>query len=217
LDVVRAIDYQQKVIAQGDPYHAMFARLLLGLFLMHMREFEKAENLLTQVIKYSEEERTEYLKTGANMWLGAALAAQGNLAKGIRLVKDASKEFLEYQRNLFYGMSESILGTIYLQILQGTGGKRLSFFARNLGFLLKNVPSAGKNAERHLTNAIQVARQTGAQGFLGQPCLQLGLLYKLKGQKEKAKEFLEEATRAFEYCQSAESLHRAQELLQSMA
>jgi class 3 adenylate cyclase/tetratricopeptide (TPR) repeat protein len=216
LDMVRAVEYPQKVIQQGDPYHAMFARLLLGLFLVHMREFEQAENLLTQVIKYSDEERTEYLKISANMLLGAALAAQGNLAKGIRLVKDASEKFLEHQKNIFYSMSESILGTIYLQILQGAGGKRLSLFAGNIGFLLKNVPSAGKNAERHLTNAIQVARQTGAKGFLGQPCLQLGLLLKLRGQKEKAKEFLLEALRAFEDCKLDVYLQRAQEVLNSL-
>jgi class 3 adenylate cyclase/tetratricopeptide (TPR) repeat protein len=217
MDMVRAIDYQQKVIAQGDPYHAMFARLLVGLFLVHVGEFAKAEEHLTLVIEYSEKEQNEYLKTAANLFLGAALAARGDLVKGIRLVEEASKDFLEHQRKIFYSLSESILGTIYLQVYQGAGDKRFSFLVRNLGFLLKNVPSAGKNAERHLTNAIQVARQTGAQGFLGQPCLQLGLLYKLKGQKEKAKEFLEEATRAFEDCQSAASLHRAQELLQSMA
>jgi predicted ATPase/class 3 adenylate cyclase len=216
-DMVRAIEYQQKVITQGDLFHAMFARFLLGLFLMHMREFASAEEHLTQVIKYSEQEQTEYLRTAANLFLGAALAARGDLVKGIRLVEKASKDFLNYQRNIFYSLSESILGTIYLQIYHGAGDKGLSFFVRNFGFLLKNVLSAGKNAERHLTNAILVARQTGAKGFLGQPCLQLGLLYKLKGRKEKAKEFLWEAVRAFEDCKFEAYLQHTQELLNSLA
>jgi len=217
LDMAPAVECPQKVMAQADPYHAMFARFLLGLFLVQMREFANAEDLLTQVIAYSEKERTEYLKTAANLFLGVALAAQGKLTEGIRLVEDVSRDCLEYQRNIFYCLSETILGSIYLQMIQGSGGKKLSFFFKNFPFLLKNFPVAGKKAEKHLCKAIQVARETGAKGFLGQPCLQLGMLFKLKNKKEKARECLAEAVMVFEECEFSIYLERARELLDSLA
>ncbi len=216
LDMDPAVECVKRVIDRGDPYHAQFAKLLLGMFLVHMREFETAADYLTQVIEYSEKERTEYLKRYANIFLGTALAAQGNLREGISLVESASQEFMEFQRNVLYCLSESILGSIYLQMLQRSGNKSLSFFFKNIGFLIKNIFFVGKKAKRHLTKGIQLARQTGAKGFLGQPCLQMSLLLKLKGQRAKAKECLLEAIEVFEECDFEVHLHRAKELLASL-
>jgi hypothetical protein len=151
------------------------------------------------------------------MHLGLALAAQGSLGEGIKLLESVGGELLESQRNIFYIMSELILGSIYLQIFQRTGSKSLPSFFKNLGFLIKNIPFAGKRAEKHLTKAWQLAKQTGAKGFWGQPCLQLGLLFKLRGQKEKAKEYLLEAIRVFEECKFEVYLKRGKELLDSLA
>ena len=216
LDLDRAVDYAEKVLAQGDPYHTQFARVLLGMFLVHKRKFKEAEEHLTEVIEYSEKQGTEYLKTFANLFLGVALAAQGNLGEGIRRVQSAKKEFVLFQRNIFYGMSEYILGSIYLQILQPTGKKSLAFLLRNLGPLLRIVPFAGKKAEKHLGKAIQLARQTGAKGFLGQPCLQMGVLFKLRGQKEKAREYLGEAIAVFKECYLGVYLQQAEDQMDSL-
>lgn len=216
LDIDPAIECVKKVIDRGDPYHAQFGKLLLGMFLVHMREFETAADYLTQVIDYSEKERTEYLKRYANVFLGIALAAQGKLRKGISLVESASQEAREFQRNVLHGFSESILGSIYLQLLQRTGPARLSSIFKNMGFLVKNYASAGKKAQRHLTKGVELVRQTGAKGFLGQPCLQLGLLFKLKGEKEKAREYLLEAIETFEECDLKVHLEQAKDLLASL-
>jgi class 3 adenylate cyclase/tetratricopeptide (TPR) repeat protein len=216
LDMELAVEHTQKVITQGDPYHAIFGKLLLGMFLVQRREFERAEDLLTQVIAYSETEQTEYLKTTANLFLGVSLAAQGQLAQGIRLVESVSREFMEFHRSVFASLSEFILGNIFLQIFQGSGKKDLAAFCKNFGFLMKNLPFAGKKAERHLTKAVQLARQTGARGFLGQPCLQLGVLFKLRGRRAKAKEYVSEAIRVFEECGFEAHLNHARELLDTL-
>lgn len=215
-DMEPAVACVKKVIDRADPYHVQFGKLLLGMFLVHRREFASAAAYLTQVIDYSEKERTEYLKRYAHMFLGTALAGQGNLQVGISLVESASQEFLESQRNVLNSLAESILGSIYLQIFQGSGNKSLSLVFKNLGFIVKNLFSVGKKAEKHLNRAIQLARATGAQGFLGQPCLQMGTLLKLKGQKEKAREYLAEAIQVFEDCDFQVYLQRAQELQASL-
>jgi class 3 adenylate cyclase/tetratricopeptide (TPR) repeat protein len=216
LDMEPAVECVKKVIDRGDPYHRQFGKLLMGMFLVHMRQFETAADYLTQVIDYSEEERTEYLKRYAHMFLGTALAALGNLQAGICLVESASQEFLEFQRNVLRSLSESILGSIYLQIFQGSGNKRLPLVFKNLGFILKNILFVSRKSEKHLAEAIQLARETGALGFLGQPCLQMGLLMKLKGQKGKAREYLSEAIHIFEECDFQVYLQRAQELQASL-
>ncbi len=213
-DMESAVEHTQKVITQGDPYHAIFGKLLLGMFLVQRREFERAEDLLTQVIAYSETEQTEYLKTIANLFLGVSLAAQGQLAQGVRLVESVSLELMEFNRSVFASLSEFILGNIFLQIFQGSGKKSLAAYCKNFGFLMKNLPFAGKIAERHLTRAVQLARQTGARGFLGQPCLQLGVLFKLRGRRAKAKEYVLEAIRVFEECGFEAYLNHARELLE---
>lgn len=128
----------------------------------------------------------------------------------------SNKRFMQYQRVIFQGWAVFILGTFYLQFLQRSGRKSLSWFFNNVGFLIKNIPFARKKAEMYLTKAIRLARETGARGLLGQPCLQLGLLFKLKGQKEKAKEQLLEAVHVFTECEYEVYLKQAQEQLDSL-
>jgi class 3 adenylate cyclase/tetratricopeptide (TPR) repeat protein len=218
LDMEQAVECARKVLTLGDPYHILFGRVLLGMFLVHMREFKAAEDHLIQVIENSEKHGTEYLKTFANMFLGVAQAAQGDLREGFGLIERSSQEFLNSRRNILYCLSEYILGGLYLQILQrSSGGRGLSFYLRNLGFLVKNAPYAGKKAEKHLTKAVELAELTNAQGFLGQPLMQLGLLFKLKGKTEKSRQCLADAIRVFTDCGLEAYAQRAGELLESLA
>jgi hypothetical protein len=77
-------------------------------------------------------------------------------------------------------------GTGFL-LFQGGGPKRLSIIAKNVGFLIRNVPFASNKAEDHFNKAIEVAEEIGAKGLLGQGYLNLGLLHKAKGKTEQAK------------------------------
>jgi predicted ATPase/class 3 adenylate cyclase len=215
-DMDPAIEYAEKVITQGDPYHVEFAKLSLGMFLVHKGEFETAIDNLSHVIAYSEKHGTEYMKTFANLFLGVALAARGHLAEGFHRIVSSRQEFVELSRNIFYGLSELILGSFYLQLYQRSGSTNLFTLFKNLGFLIKNLPFAAKKAERHLFKAIEVARETGAKGFLGQPCLQMGLLLKLRGRMDEAREFLMEAQEVFEACEMELFVKRTQELLDSL-
>jgi len=81
---------------------------------------------------------------------------------------------------------------------------------------LKNVPSAGKKAEDHFNKAIEVAKEIGAKGTLGQAYLGLGLLHKAKGRRDQAKEFISEAVDLFEQCEAEVHLKQANEALASL-
>jgi tetratricopeptide (TPR) repeat protein len=189
---------------------------MLGMFYVHIREFEKAEHFLREVIRFSDELGTEYLKTFANLFLGAALCAKGEVKSGVRLVEDSTREFLRCQRNIFYCFAEFILGSIYLEMVRGAGPKSLSLIVKNLGFILKTRPFAARKAEIHLQKALQVSSETGAKWFLGQTYLQLGVLHKLKGREAKAIECVSTAVRTFEQCEAETSAKEAREVLDSL-
>jgi class 3 adenylate cyclase/tetratricopeptide (TPR) repeat protein len=213
-----AVECAEGVISHADPYHAMFGRLLLGIFMVQTRKFDKAERLLIRVIEDSEKEHTDYLKPMANLFLGMALAAQGLLGRGTGVLESVSQEFLKNERIIFYCLAEAILGNIYLQVFFLKSGKRsLSSFLKNFGFFLTNFLFAKKKAETHLITAYQLAKETGAKGFLGQPCLHLGMLYKARGQKEKAKKYFLEAVNVFEEGKFEGYLNQGKKLLDSLA
>jgi class 3 adenylate cyclase/tetratricopeptide (TPR) repeat protein len=216
LDTAGAVNYIQKVIDEGDPFHAICGRMLLGMMLVHTREFEAALNQLNQVIKYSKKHGTEYLKTFTNVFLGVALAAQGKLTAGLRCLESGSREFREFHRQVLCSMSETILGSVYLQLYQKSGKKSFAILCHNLWVILKNLFTAGRQAEKHLLNAVQLAQQTGAKGFLGQPYLQLGVLFKARGQRETARQYLSEALQTFTACNMKAYAQRAEDLLRTL-
>ena len=59
-----------------------------------------------------------------------------------------------------YALSEYVLAKVYSQIAERSGPLSLSTMARNIGFLIKNVPFARKKAEEHFTRAIQVRKKS---------------------------------------------------------
>ena len=89
----------------------------------------------------------------------------------------------------------------------------MSFIVKNLGFILRNTLIAGRKAEEHLKKSVEVARQIGAIGILGQASLGLGLLYKSRGKADEAEKYLSEAIEAFEKCGAEGYLKQAREAL----
>ena len=113
-------------------------------------------------------------------------------------------------------MAEFILGRIYKQIAEGAGPLSPAMIAKNIGFLLKNVPFAAKKAESHFQKAINLAQEIGAKGFLGQAKLELGLLHKIKGRTDEARKCISDAVRLFEECEADGFLKQAQEELAAL-
>ena len=85
----------------------------------------------------------------------------------------------------------------------------LATLAKNIGFIVKNVPFAEKKAEQHFNKAIALSREMGAKGILGQAFLGLGRLYKAKKRNEKARECFSEAAHLFQECDAHVYLKQA--------
>ncbi len=132
------------------------------------------------------------------------------------MIEEAKRACLENQRKGFYAVSEISLGKAYLQIVERAVPMTLSTLAKNMGFLMKNVPFASRKAEAHFNKAIEVAKEIGAENFRGGAYLNLGLLHKAKGRTDQARECISKAIKVFEQCRAEMWLKQAREALESL-
>jgi tetratricopeptide (TPR) repeat protein len=88
--------------------------------------------------------------------------------------------------------------------------------AKNIGFLVKNVPLAGKKAEEHFNKAIEISKDIGAKFLLGSAYLDLGLLYRARKRADQARECISEAISIFQECEAEVYLKQANEALESL-
>ncbi|MCK5554071.1 MAG: tetratricopeptide repeat protein, partial [Deltaproteobacteria bacterium] len=209
-------DLQRAIRVSVDPIFSNSARFMLGMSYVSNGQVQEAEKTLEEVIEYSRKFGAEFLGTLAQGTLGIVSIARGNLSKGVRTVGDTLRVFLENENKYRYATMEYFLGRVYFHIAKGGGSKRLSVIAKNLGFLIRNVPFADKKAEDHFNKAIMVAKEIGAKGVLGQVYLDLGLLHKAKGRADQAKKCISEALQLFEECEAEVYLGKAKEALATL-
>jgi tetratricopeptide (TPR) repeat protein len=89
--------------------------------------------------------------------------------------------------------------------------------AKNIGFLVKNAPFATKKAEEHFHKSIELLKEIGARGYLGQAYLSLGLLYKASKRTDQARQYFQEAINLFQECEAGGFLKQANEALDTLA
>ena len=88
---------------------------------------------------------------------------------------------------------------------------------KNVGFILKNVPSAAKKAEEHFKKAIDVAEEIRSDGLQGHARLDMGRLHKAKGRSDHARDCLKEAIEILEKCESEVLIKQAKDEVASLA
>ena len=147
--------------------------------------------------------------------LGLVFMAKGQMSQGLSMVEQTLRTTIETHRKCWYCIYEHSLGQVYLQIVNKSAPVTLSTMAKNIGFILKNVPSAGTKAEEHFKKAIQVSKEIGAKRILGQAYLDLGLLHKAKGRTEQARKCITDSIQIFEQCEAEARLKQAEEALAS--
>lgn len=132
------------------------------------------------------------------------------------MVEETKQNIIESGRVGWIAFWESLLGSVYLQMAIGGEKPNLSFLFKNIVFLMKNAPHAARKAETHFNNAIKHAKGVGANGTLGQTCLNLGLLHQARKRVGKAEECLSEAVRIFEETEAQVYLKQAREAMESL-
>jgi tetratricopeptide (TPR) repeat protein len=198
-----------------DPFYAQFPKITLAIAYFIGGQFEEAESVLQSSKNFCESHGVGEFSVACQYYLAPILMAKGQMQQGTKLLEKAQKTLIRNQRRVQYAISEFILGEVNSQI--ATGPKpSLSIMAKNLGFLVKNVPFATKKAEEHYYKAIEIFKDIGAKGFLGQAYLSLGLLYKASRRTDQAKPSILKAIDVFQECEAEGWLKKANEALDSL-
>jgi len=216
-NILSAIESSERTIKVSlDPIWGNVGRLLLGLSYVSLGQFQEGDNNLKEIIRQSEGLGSEVVERAVQALRGIILIGQGRLHQGVRIVEDVLKGWLESGSKYRCATIYHLLGKVYAQIAQGTGPKSVTLLAKNIGFLIKNVPFANKKAEHFFDKAIEVSKEIGAKSVLGQAYLDLGLLHSAKNRATRASECFSKAIQVFEQCEAEIYLKQAKEALASL-
>jgi len=216
-DFESAIECHDKaILAAPDPVFACGAKLLLGMTYVSNRQLEEADNMFEEVQRFSETHSIEFVGAVGRLFQGIISITRGHLSQGVATVEDLLVDWTENGNKYRYATAENLLGKVYLQIVMGSETRSFSFIARNIGFLVKNVPFADRKAEAHFNRSINVAKEIGAKSLLGQARFDLGLLHHAKHRPDQARQCMHEAIQLFEECQAEGFLEKARETLSNL-
>ena len=199
-----------------DRFYKDFSRLYEATGYVLANQLPEAQEILEDVSSYCHEYGNENCWVWSDSFLGVIYVAQGHMSRGLTMIEEEMGRSKERGAKYYIIMGDFILGRIYKQIAEGAGPLSPAMIAKNIGFLLKNVPFAAKKAESHFQKAIELAQEIGAKGVLGQVSLELGLLHKIKGRTDEARKCISDAVRLFEECEADGFLKQAREELASL-
>jgi tetratricopeptide (TPR) repeat protein len=217
-DFTPAIDcYRKAIEVAADPFYAHWSRIFLGIAYTSNGQFSEAEETLRELISYCEQFGCEVIRPYASSFLGVVMIAKGQMSKGLKMIEDERQLSVESERKPVYARLEYLMGKVYLQAVQREGVKGgVSMLAKNIGFILKEVPFAAKKAEDHFKKAIEVSREIGAKSVLGNAYEDLGLLHQAKGRTEQAREYISNAINVYQECDALGYLKEAEEALEKI-
>ena len=216
-DSQSAVECYKKALKDSiDPMLINMSKSYAGFAYLANGQYSEALSLSQDVMRFSEKYGFEVFRAGALAFKGFALAAMGDLNRGLDTVGRVEKIYLKMNNRWTYVGMQIFLGTLYRQIVEGKGPKSLSFIVKNIRSLIRVVPGAAKKSEKHFNKAIEIAGEIGARCLLGQSHLGLGLLHSAKGRKEKARESIFKAIEIFEEIEADGFLKESKEALVSL-
>ena len=199
-----------------DRFYGYWSRLVAATGYASAGQLTKAQEAFEEISSYSHENGCDGFEVHSDIFLGAIYVSQGQMNRGLTMIEEARRRCDESGGKNAFITAEYILGRIYKQIAEGAGPISPVLLAKNIGFLVKNVPFAAKKAENYFLKAIEIAQEIGAKGVLGQAKLDLGLLHKIKGRTDEARKCISEAIQFFEECEADVFLKQAREAMASL-
>jgi tetratricopeptide (TPR) repeat protein len=208
--------FRTAIEVSADPLYSQWPRLFMVGSYLFKDQLQEAEEALQELVSFSQNLSCGLFQPLALASLGVQWIAKGHMQQGLAMIEKELQSMRDNNRKYLYSLTEYILGRVFLNIVGRTGPIGLSAMAKNIGFLVKNVPFASKKAEDHFNKAIEVAKEIGAKGTMGMAYLDLGLLHRTKGKTEQAKKCISEAIQIFEQTEAEGFLKQAKEALASI-
>ena len=199
-----------------DPYHAQLFNSYIGFVYCETSQIHEAEKVLLELTKFDEQFGLKVSGTPARSLLGVVTILKGDLARGLKILEETKKLYIRNERKYFIANADYTFGKVYSQLAEGGQSTSFSMVAKNIGFLVRNVPFAAKKAEDYFQAAIQRASEIGAKGLQGRASLDLGQLHKSKGRTDQARKYITDAIRLFEECEADVFLKQAKEAVATL-
>ena len=217
-DITSSIENAQKSVPYAvEPIFFVSANMFLGEAYLANGQYQEAEKVLQEVRKVTESNGFAFIGTLANILQDFIMIIRGDISQGIEMIEAVMALLFKSERRYRYAFCNYTLGKVYLQIVQGGGGKKdFSFLAKNIGFMIKTVPFAHQKAEKHFNIAINTAKEIGAKGVLAQAYFDMGRLRQTKGKTDEARKYITDAIQLFEECEADVYLKQAREALASL-
>jgi len=209
-------DFKTARRVSKDPLLVQSSTFFLGYAYLVNGQYQDALSVSEEVMDFSEKYGFELLGTPSLAFRGYALAATGNLDRGLQFARKAIKILDETNRRYALAGAHAFYGQLYLQIVKDKGPKSFSFIIKNIRSLIRLVPGAAKKAEEHFNKTIEISSEIGAKSLLAQAHLGLGFLYRAKGRKEKARESVLMAVRIFEEIEADVFLKQSKKVFDSL-
>jgi class 3 adenylate cyclase len=216
-DNAAIVDWMENGIKLSvDPLYSIVPKLYLGIGLVFMGQTERAEALLNEFVSYCREMGNEIMELQANWFLGIISIANGQMSHGLNLIEDSQHKAQEFDSPAIFALGETIIGNVYLQIVEKSAPLSLSTATKNIGFILKNVPFAAAKTEEHFIKAAETAQEIGAKSILGQAYWGLGRMYKAKRKWDETSDYISKAINMFKQCEVDSPLKEAEAELGSL-
>jgi class 3 adenylate cyclase/tetratricopeptide (TPR) repeat protein len=199
-----------------DPFYDNIGKIWLAIGYILDNQIQKAEKPLGEVLEFSKPYDCGWIETPAQAMMGVVHIAKGNMGRGYKMLMAARDKFLDIDKLPYVAFTEHIMGKVFLQIVENAAPINPFTMAKNIGFLIKNVPFADKKAESHLNKAIQISKKIDDKNHLGPAYLDLGLLHRAKKRTDQARECLSKAIQIFEECEAEVYLQQAKDVMQSL-
>jgi len=203
--------FQEAFDVSADTMYDIVSKTFLGMAYLLNDQIQEAEPHLRETVGFSKEYEFYYTGMPGQLFLGTVMIAQGNINQGFKMIDEAHQSFIREERKYYIALTEYTLGKIYSQIVDGSSSISPLSIARNIGFLVKNVPFADKKSGAHFNKAIEIATEIGAGSISGPAYLDWGLLHKAKKRKNQARECISKAIEFFEQCGADIYLKQARE------
>ena len=203
---------RQAIAVSKDPFYSKFPAVAMNLAYALDGQYEKVLETQQELVEFCEKYEIGELLIYENIIRGAALVASGWMDQGLKIIEESRQTSCKNERRTPLAISEYVLGMIYSQIATGPKPK-LSIMAKNVGFLMKNVPVASKKAEAHYQKAIELSEEIGANGYRGISYLGLGQFYQARKKTDQARQYIGRAIEILEQCQAEQYLQQAKKTL----
>ena len=207
---------QKGASASVDPIYSMSGKMSLGFIHSMYGQLMEIEEEMKEIDTFSRNNGYGVWGSPARLLYGAICIAKGRMSHGLKIIEDVQQLYIQNGRKFMLGFSERVLASIYLQIVEGAKPASLVTVAKNIGFLLKNVPAAAEKAEKHLSKALEIAEEIGSKSVIASICLDLGRLHKVKKRTQEARTWISRAIKVFEEIEAEAFLQQAKEELASL-